>query len=147
MRNRLARALLRLTRVDCGNYEQVKAQFEPALWLRRCRMEVLLRGRAPPDDDTKMEREMLGEFKEISWVTMWDGWGDHDRYHSGQASKEGEERIRDPRECPHGKVGLCAECDMEKEWGSPQKKRQRKKVRLEVRGKDIELCKEHGTTG
>ena len=114
MRNRLARALLRLTRIDHGNYEQVKEQFEPALWLRRCRMEVLLRGRAPPDDDTQLEQEMLGEFKETGWVTMWDGWGDHDRFHSGGTSDKGEGGTKDPKACPHGKAGLCAECDMEK---------------------------------
>ena len=45
MRVRLARALLGLSRVGTGNYEGVNAKFDGALWLRRFRMEVLLRGR------------------------------------------------------------------------------------------------------
>ena len=144
MRIRLAKALLRLTRLDSSNYEAMKENFEAALWLRRCRMEVLLRGRAPPSDDTGMEGEMLGEHKDIEWKVLWPaGWGSHDRHHSkerGQAAPRGQAT---PTTCPHGKVGPCPQCELQRPWGSPGSDKAQKRVRLQVHGQTIEFCQEH----
>ena len=146
MRIRLARALLRLTRIDSSNYEVVRKDFEEALWLKRCRMEVLLRGRAPPNDDTGLQSEMLGDdYKDLEWTVLWPGgWGRHDKYHGTRADRNAAAgAAKRAKGCKHGVGGPCPQCELEKSWGSPTRERQSKRVRLDVGGEVIELCEEH----
>ena len=146
MRIRLARALLRLTRIDGANYEKVKGarEFDDALWLKRCRMEVLLRGRVPPDDDTGLASEMLGEFKDAKWRIYWpQGWGAHDRYHPRAGEGRPRRERKGKKKCPHGEEGACPRCELDKEWGSPSQERHKGKARMDIGGDKIVFCDEH----
>ena len=110
MRIRLARALLRLTRIDGANYEKVKGEFDDALWLKRCRMEVLLRGRVPPDDDTGLASEMLGDSTGSSRTPSGEYIGHKGGAHTtgttqGQAKADREGSARERRSARMGRKG------------------------------------------